>query len=217
MVEGKALTLFLAAQHFQRQLFILLHKHRKIILGQRIRIARRTYHRLHAKFPEAEVSHMEYIVSKIGVFMGIRAAHIVAPAAAFFHKSLKIGHYSVIAAVSGIVPPEVVVHFFSAVKAKHHVVHFPVQKIGHVVVKQDTVCSKGKAEILALFLFNASCICHQLLYDLKVHKRLAAEKIDLKVFSRPGIGYEEIKCLFTHLKGHQSPVAVIFSLTCKAV
>ena len=50
-------------------------------------------------------------------------------------------------------------------------------------VNKHTVCCKCKTEVFVVFLFNASCIGNNLLYNIKVHKRFSAEEVNLKVYS----------------------------------
>ena len=57
----------------------------------------------------------------------------------------------------------------------------------------------------------------QLLHDLPVHKRLAAEEIHLKVLPVAGIFHQKIQRLLSDLKAHQSAAAVILALLRKAV
>ena len=68
-----------------------------------------------------------------------------------------------------------------------------------------------------MLLLNASRVSHKLLYHLPVHKRLAAEEVNLKVASCARIGNQEVKRLLAHLKAHHCAVALIFALTGKAI
>ena len=72
-----------------------------------------------------------------------------------------------------------VMHFFSAVKAENYIMTFFVCKFNYIVINKHTVCCKCKTEVFVVFLFNASCIGNNLLYNVKVHKRFSAEEVSL--------------------------------------
>ena len=108
-------------------------------------------------------------------------------------------------------------HFFSAVQAENDVVHFFIHEIDHVIVDKHAVCGEGETEILVVFFFHTSCICHELLNNIPVHERFTAEEVHLEVSSRAGICDEEIKSLLTNLKAHERALTLIFTLACEAV
>ena len=88
---------------------------------------------------------------------------------------------------------------------------------GILIIHKHAVGSKGKAEVFALLLFHAPCIRHKVLYHLKIHQRLAAEKVHLKIAAAAGIFHKEIQRTLAHFKAHHSPVAMIVALTGKAI
>ena len=149
--------------------------------------------------------------------MGKGAAHIIIFAAAGFNEFLKLRHNGVVASAPHIVHTVAVVNLFSAVKAQNDIAHLFVGKIYNVIVHKHAVCCECEAEVFALFFFYASCILHELFYNIKIHKRLAAEKINLKVAACARIFYQKVKCTFAYLKAHQRTLAVIFALACKAI
>ena len=122
---------------------------------------------------------MEDIVGEVGVVVRKGAADIVAPVAAALHKVLEFRHDDIIAAVAVDGLSQAIVHFFPAVKTEDDVVTFLVGEIDDLVVKQHAVGGEGKAEVLALFLFDAPAVSDGLFDDVKVHQRLSAEEIDL--------------------------------------
>ena len=160
---------------------------------------------------------MEDVVGEVGVVVGEGTAHIVAPVAAPFDKVLELRHYHIIAAdaVHGLA--QAVVYLFSAVEAQHYVVALFVGEVNDLVVEQYAVGRKGKAKVLALLLFDAPAVGGYLFDHLKVHQRLSAEEVDLEVPSRARVLYQKVDSLFSYLKAHQRPVAVILALTREAV
>ena len=145
------------------------------------------------------------------------AAHIIILAAACRDELLKFRNDPVPAPVTGIIDAVAVMHLAPSVKAQHNVAHLAVGEIYHIVVDEHSVCSQRKAEIFARFLFNAARICDKALYHVKIHERLAAEEIDLKIAPRARVRDKKIKRLLADLIAHYGAVAVIFALTCKAI
>ena len=126
---------------------------------------------------------MENIVCEVCVIMCISASYIVTLVASFFDKFLKFRNDNVITALSVYSFSKMVMHFFSAVKAENYIMTFFVCKFNYIVINKHTVCCKCKTEVFVVFLFNASCIGNNLLYNIKVHKRFSAEEVNLKVYS----------------------------------
>ena len=83
--------------------------------------------------------------------------------------------------MAGIVDSEAVIDFLTAVQRKDDVMHFLVAEFRYLIVQEDAVCRKGEADILIVELFLLSSVCNELLYDIPVHERLAAEEVDIKV------------------------------------
>ena len=146
-----------------------------------------------------------------------RAAHIVVPAAPRLHKLLELGDDRIPAPPARVVHTVPVVHFPAPVQAQHHIAAFAVGKVDHVVVDQHAVCRERKAEILARGLLYAPRIVDQVLDHLEIHQRFAAEKVDLQIPPVTGAGDQKIQRLPAHLKGHQSALAAVFPLACKAI
>ena len=111
------------------------------------------------------------------------AAHIISLAVSLLNKLLELGNYALPASLTGIIDTIAVVHFFSSVKTEHDVVALAVSEVNNVVIDQHSVGGESETEILARILLDASGICHQLLDNVKIHQRLTAEEIDLKVMS----------------------------------
>ena len=76
---------------------------------------------------------------------------------------------------------------------------------------------KGEPEVLAVLLFHAARVFHQLLDHVPVHQRLAAEEVDLQVAALAGMLDKEIQRALAHLKAHQRAVAVVLALAGEAV
>ena len=217
VVEGDGLAFLFSSEHILGEDLVLFKKHGKIIIGQRIRIVGRAYHRLHRKLRKAEVGHMEDVVGEIGVVVGEGAADVVAPVAAPFDEVLEFRYDDVIAAVAVDGFSQAVMHLFSAVEAEHDIVALLVGKVDHLVIEQNAVGGQRKAEVLALLLLDASAIGNSLLDDVKVHQRFSAEEVDLQISSRARVLDQEVDRLLGDLKAHQRPVAVVFALARKAV
>ena len=105
----------------------------------------------------------------------------------------------------------------AAVQTEHHVAALPVGPLDHVVIHQNAVGGQGKAEVLAPLLFHAAGIGYQILHYLEVHQRLAAKEVHFQIASGARVLHEKVQRPLAHLKAHDCPLAVVFSLACKAV
>lgn len=81
----------------------------------------------------------------------------------------------------------------------------------------DAVGGEGEPEIFVVLLFDAAGVGHQLLADLKIHQRLAAEEVHLQIMPGAGMFHQKIQRPFAGLKAHQAGLAVELSLRRKAV
>ena len=149
--------------------------------------------------------------------MGKGSAHIVIFAAARLDEFLKLRNDFFPASVSCIINAVAVVNLLAAVKAQNNVAHLTVCKVYHIIVNKHSVGGEGKAEIFALFLFNASCVLHKLFHNVKVHQRFAAEKVHLKIAPCSGVFNEEIERPLSDIKAHEGSFSVILSLRGKAI
>ena len=217
MVEGKASALAVALDHLLGKDLVLLLQDGQVGLGQGAGVAGVADHRLHAQLGKAEVCHVEDIVGKVGVIVGIGAAHIVVLVAALFHELLELGHDAVVAAVACAVHAEAVVDLLAAVQTQHHVVALLVAEIDHIVVDQHAVGGHGEAEVLIVDLLLFAAVGHQLLDHVKVHQRFAAEEVHFQVAAGAAVLNEEVHGALAHLKAHQRAVAVVAPLRGKAV
>ena len=155
---------------------------------------------------------MEDIVGKVGVKVGIGAAHIVVLVAALFHELLKLGHDAVVAAVACAVHTETVVDLLAAVQTQHHVVALLVAEINDVIIDQHAVGGHGKAEVLVVDLLLLAAVGHQLFDHIKVHQRLAAKEVHFQIAAGAAVLDEEVHGALAHLKAHQGAVAVVAPL-----
>ena len=217
MVEGERFALALSLDHTVAEKLILHFDRFDILRGKRIRLIRRAHHRLHAQLGESERKHGVDILHEIGIRMGKRAADIVIFAAARFDKTLKLRNDGVPASAPRVIDAQTVVDLAASVKAEHHVRHFAVCKVDHIVVDEHSVRREREAEILFFLLFDAARIHDELLHDIPIHERLAAEEVHLEIPPCSRIFNEKIERAPTDVKAHQRAVAVKFALTCEAV
>ena len=145
------------------------------------------------------------------------AAHVVVPAAARRDELLELRHDLVPAAVARVVDAVAVVDFTAPVEAQHDVAHLAVCKVDHVVVDQHAVRRQREAEILVAFLFAAARVGDELLDDVEVHQRLAAEEIDLQIAAAARMLDQKVERLAADLERHDGAVAVVLALAREAV
>ena len=126
---------------------------------------------------------MENIICKISIVMCISTTHIITFVTTLFNKFLELWYNNIVTALATYGFSKVIMYFFSAVKAKYNIMTFFICKFNYIIINKHTVCCESKTEILVLFLFNTSCVSDNLLYYIKIHKRFAAEKVNLKVYS----------------------------------
>ena len=136
VVEGKASALAVALDHLLGKDLVLLLQDGQVGLSQGAGVAGVADHRFHAQLGKAEVCHVEDIVGKVGVKVGIGAAHIVVLVAALLDELLELGHDAVVAAVACAVHAETVVDLLAAVQTQHHVVALLVAEIDNVIIDQ---------------------------------------------------------------------------------
>ena len=146
-----------------------------------------------------------------------RAAHIVALAAACLDQLLEFGHNAVIAAVARQIHAEAVIDLLAAIKGEHHIVALLIAPVDDLIGDADAVGGHREAEVLVILFLDAACIGNQLLADLEVHQRFAAEEVDFEVAAGAGIFNQEIQCALAGFKAHQAGLAVEFALRSKAV
>ena len=217
VVKGERPSLTAAGQHQLGQLFVLLEHDGKVGLGQRGRVVRRADDRLHAQLGEAEVEHRLDVLQKIGIGVREGAAHIVISAAARFDQPLELGDDPLPASVARVVDAVAVVNLPTAVQTQHHVAALAVGEIDDVVVDEQAVGREREAEVFARLLFDAARVGDEVLDDLKIHQRLAAEEIHLQIAPSAGMGDEVIQREAADLEGHQRALALILPLTGEAI
>ena len=149
--------------------------------------------------------------------MGKGAAHVIVLVASGRYQLLELGHDALIAAVACIVHPQPVMDLLAAIQRQHHIAHFPVGEVDHVIVNEHTVCGQRKAEIFAPLLFHTAGILHQLLHHVPVHQRLTAEEVHLQIGAAAGVIHQKVQSLLANLKAHQRTVSMVFSLAGEAV
>jgi len=190
---------------------------RQILFCQSIGIIRRAYYRFHGQLIKPQVRHVENILCKIYIVVGECAAHVIILTAACFHQLPELRHDNVIAASAVCGPAQSVMDFPASVQAEHHIMHFSVGKLYHIIVYPDTVSGKREAEILSGFFFYLPAIFNYTLYHIPVHQRLSSEEVHLQIHSVAGIFHEKIKSPLSRFQAHKSPLAMEFPLACKAV
>ena len=147
MVEGEGPALPLPLEHFPGQDLILLEEDGQVLSAQGLGIAGRADHRLHAELGKAQIGHVEDVVGEVQIMARKGAAHVIILAAPRVHQLPESGHDAVIAALSGVVHAQAVVHLLPSVQAEHDVAHLPVGEVDHVVVDQHAVRGQRKAEV----------------------------------------------------------------------
>ena len=218
MIERDRLAGLLAAQHVVGQQLILVEQLGQVLLGQGLGGVRRGDNRLHGQLGKAEVvGHVEQVLRKINVVMRKRAAHIVALAAARLDELLELRHDAVIAAVAREVDAEAVIDLLAAIQRQNNVVAFFIAPVNDFVGDADAVGRHREAEVFVVLFLDAACIGNQLLADLKVHQRFAAEEIDLEVAAGAGVFDEEIQRALAGLEAHETGLAVELALRGEAV
>ena len=217
VVEGDGPALAPAAEHFLRQQLILLAEDGEVLLGERAGVVGRADDGLHAQLREAQVGHVEEVAREVGIVVRVGAAHVVALVPALCDEALEIGHDARVAPVPGGVHAEAVVHLGPPVEGEDDVVHLAVAEVRDLVVEQDAVRREGEAEVLSGVLFNGARVGDEVLDDLPVHERLAAEEVHLKVPARAGVLDEEIERALADLETHERPLAVVLALAGEAV
>ena len=217
VVEGDGPALAPAAEHVLCKQLVLLAEDGEVLLGEGAGVAGRTDDGLHAQLREAEVGHMEEVVREVGVVVRVGASHVIALVPARGDKALEVRHDALVAAVSGDVHAEAVVDLLAAVEGEDDVVHLAVAELRYLVVEQDTVSGEGEAEVLARVLLYGARVGDEVLYDLPVHERFAAEEVHLEVPARAGVLDEEVERPPADLEGHERPLTVVLALTGEAV
>ena len=134
-----------------------------------------------------------------------------------FCKLLELRHNKIIAAGTFAERAHEIMNLLAAVNTEDHISHLFVAEFHYLIIEQDAVGGKGKTEFFIMDFLLLAAICYQVFYNLPVHKRLAAEKVNLQIVPGARIGDKEIQCLLAHLKRHKGTSSVIFPFFCKAV
>ena len=217
MVEREAAAFAVPLDHLFGQDLILLLEDGQVLRGQGAGIVRLADHGLHAQLGKAEVGHVEDVVGKIRVKVGVSAAHVVVLIAALLDKLLELGHDGIIAAAARVILAEAVVDFLAAVQAQNDIVTLLVAEVDDIVVDEHAVGGHGEAEILVVDLLLLTAIGHQLFDHIEIHQRLTAEEVDFEVAAGAAVLNEEIHGALAHLKAHEGTLALITALGSKAV
>ena len=217
VIEGDGLAFLFPTQHILGQQLVLVLHDLQILRRQRGGVLRRAHHRLHAQLREAQIRHVEQVLRKVRIGMGKGAAHIIVLVASGLYQLLELRHNALVAAIACIVHPQPVMNFLAAIQRQHHIAHFPVGEVDHVIVDEHTVCGQRKAEIFAPLLFHTAGILHQLLHHVPVHQRLTAEEVHLQIGAAAGVIHQKVQSLLANLKAHQRTVSMVFSLAGEAV
>ena len=104
-----------------------------------------------------------------------------------------------------------------AIQAQHNIVHFAVDEVDLFIVKRHAVRSDCEIDALVVSLFEFTAVSDGLFHHIPVQKRLAAEKVHLKVVAFSGMGNEKIERRVSDLLRHQHPRAVKLARVRKAV
>ena len=98
--------------------------------------------------------------------------------------------------------------FPSSIQTDHDVVHLPIDKRNHFIVERNAVCSHGKVDLLAKPFFLFAAVGDNLLANIKIHERLAAEEIHFQMLSRTAALHQKIDGGLADGERHQHPRAV---------
>ena len=160
---------------------------------------------------------MKNILCEIKIIFCECSSDIIILVSSALNKFLIFRNDYIITALSVRSHSHTVIDFFSSVKRQNSIIHFTVDIFDLVIIKKKSVCCNCKAKMLVVFLFDASCVFNRLLYNIKIHKRLTAEEIHLKIPSCTRIGYYEVDSLFRSFKRHKAAALSEIALCCKAV
>ena len=161
---------------------------------------------------------MQNVACKVFVKMCIGSADIIAILLTAFRYLFEFWENQIVAAsISVTERTHPIVDLFAPVNAQNNVTHLLVDEVQNFIIQQNAVRGNREAEFLIVLLLLAAPIGHQLLDHIKIHQRLAAEKVHFQIHAASGILNEEIQRLLSHFKTHQSTAAHIFAFVGKAV
>ena len=95
--------------------------------------------------------------------------------------------------------------------------HLLVTELYYVVVDVDAVRGEGESYVLARVLLYGAAVFDELLHDIPVHKRFAAEEVDVEVLVVTRVLYEKVDGAFARLETHEASFAVELALSSEAV
>ena len=160
---------------------------------------------------------MQDVLREVGIVVRIRSAYVVVSLTAGLRELLELRNNSVIAALSGIVHAEAVMHFLASVDTHNDVVHLFIREFNDLIVYKNAVRSKRETEVLASFLLDAAGMGDRLLYHVPVHQGLTTEEVHFQVAALARMCHQEVQRLLADFEAHQRAVAVIFALAGEAV
>ena len=219
MEEIEAFAFLAALLHDVNQLFVLLADARQILLADVVSGSRLTGYRLNRQLVKAFVRDGQHVIGKVQIFAGKCAADIIILVlAALRNQLLELWNNDIIAAAAACGRAHLIVDALSTVQRQHAVVHVLVDIINLFVIQHQAVGRDGEAELLVLFFFQRTRICHRLFHGIPSHERLTTEKVYLDISASAGLLNDKVNRLLCHIKvhGHALAHAKIAGL-CKAV
>ena len=218
VIKSDRLSFPLPANHIFGENLILLKDHGEILRLQCRGTVGICNDRLHGQFRKPEiVCHVENILCKVRVEVSESSAHVIALSFTLFDKLFKIRDYPVITAAAGIVFAKAIIDLPAPIEAEDNVMAFFICPFNHFVCHADTVGRQCKTKVFIFLLFNRARIGDQILADLKVHKRLSAEKVNFQISAHTGVFHQKVQCALSYIKGHQSMLSMKIPLGGKAV
>ena len=126
---------------------------------------------------------MKDILGKVKIMVSEGSSYIILVLMAGFCKFLKFRKDQVVASCPLAERTHKIVNLLAAINTENHISHLFVAEFHYLIVQQNAVGSKGKTEFLIVEFLLLTAVCNQVLYNLPVHKRLAAKEIHLQIVS----------------------------------
>ena len=147
----------------------------------------------------------------------IRSTHIILFLSPILSQALKFFYNLVIRTFAIFARTHEVVCLSASVQAQNDIATFSICEFDYIVINQYTICSKRKIKVLVMRLLELSSIRNEFFAYVPVQKWLATKEINFKILTASGIFDQEVKCLLTNFKRHDSSFATVLTFTRKTV
>ena len=209
-------TFALAIQIRLRQFFVLRENLRQMFFRNRERVVF-TDDRFHRKFVETLVHHIKHVGRKIKILGRVRAAHVVFFAVTMLHRVRQVVADRLVRTLAAHPRTHLVMHFFTTVQTQHETDMLLIEILHLALIQQHAVGRQRQLENLVVFFLLRADIIDRLLHHMVIHQRLAAEEIDLAMFTRTGMRDQKINRPTRRIKTHQLAPFTVTALARKAV